>query len=139
MIQLNNQNISHGVPGIFDRPGFGSVSFRDSIPSASLFSYETSSNGTIRNIVVNGEKDEYDDSYDMNESIDDSNSSNISSENSTRSNSETGNGSAQGSSIGSAGSLLMRNRNSNSRKHTNLVIYFSILHIRNPKNVLITL
>ena len=60
----------------------------------------------------------------MNESIDDTNSSSISSTtNSSRSsNSETGNGSHQASSIGSAGSLMLRNRISNARKNANLVI-----------------
>ena len=61
----------------------------------------------------------------MNESIDDTDSSNISSTTNSRSssNSEIGNGSHQGSSIGSAGSLMLRNRISNARKNTNLVLY----------------
>ena len=36
-MQLNNQD--NAKLGMFVRPGFGSVSFRDSVQTASLFSY----------------------------------------------------------------------------------------------------
>ena len=64
---------------------------------------------------------------DMNESIDDSNSSHISSTTSSRSHSEFGNSSHPGSSIGSAGSLVLRNRISiwNARTNTKLVSMLS--------------
>lgn len=66
---------------------------------------------------------------DMNESIDDSNSSHISSTTSSRSHSEFGNSSHPGSSIGSAGSLVLRNRISirNARTNTKLVRVAAIL------------
>ena len=59
----------------------------------------------------------------MNESIDDGISSHISSTISSRSHSEFGNSSHPGSSIGSAGSLVLRNRISirNARTNTKLV------------------
>ena len=59
----------------------------------------------------------------MNESIDDGISSHISSIISSRSHSEFGNSSQPGSSIGSAGSLVLRNRISirNARTNTKLV------------------
>ena len=66
---------------------------------------------------------------DMNESIDDSNSSHISSTTSSRSHSEFGNSSHPGSSIGSAGSLVLRNRISirNARTNTKLVSTMSTI------------
>ena len=57
----------------------------------------------------------------MNESTDDSNSSNISTSNGSRSHSELESNSQQGSSIGSAGSLVMRNRISNGMKNATMV------------------
>ena len=57
----------------------------------------------------------------MNESTDDSNSSNISTSNGSRSHSELESNSQQGSSIGSAGSLVMRNRISNGMKNAIMV------------------
>ena len=55
----------------------------------------------------------------MNESTDDSNSSNISTSNGSHSELESN--SQQGSSIGSAGSLVMRNRISNGMKNATMV------------------
>ena len=65
----------------------------------------------------------------MNESIDDSNSSNISTSNGSRSYSELESNSQQGSSIGSAGSLVMRNRISNGIKNATMVkTNFVVIH-----------
>ena len=50
--QLNNQkNASRENMGMFERPGFGSVSFRDSIQTASLFSYDNVSDGINENNI----------------------------------------------------------------------------------------
>ena len=63
----------------------------------------------------------------MNESTDDSNSSNISTSNGSRSHSELESNSQQGSSIGSAGSLVMRNRISNGMKNATMVKKFVVV------------
>lgn len=117
--------------GMFERPGFGSVAFRDSTQTASLFSYDTIHQDNINsninisndNTSSNGNNNALEttttpnESSVMNESTDDSNSSNISTSNGSRSHSELESNSQQGSSIGSAGSLVMRNRISNGMKN----------------------
>ena len=52
IFQLNNhKNASRENMGMFERPGFGSVSFRDSIQTASLFSYGNLSDGINDNNI----------------------------------------------------------------------------------------
>jgi len=132
----NHKSISSHTEnlGMFERPGFGSVSFRDSVQTASLFSYDHLSNNVDSSCEANDSAlklehrldsasiHEESCGGDMNESIDDSNSSHISSTTSSRSHSEFGNSSHPGSSIGSAGSLVLRNRISirNARTNTKL-------------------
>ena len=53
----NPKNASRENLGIFERPGFGSVSFRDSIQTASLFSYDNLSDGINDNSASTVHKD----------------------------------------------------------------------------------
>ena len=57
--QMNNhKNVSRENLGMFDRPGLGSVSFRDSIQTASLFSYDNLSDGMNDNTTLHEETTE---------------------------------------------------------------------------------